>query len=152
MKPGRYTGYIRNYGLGENKSGMPNVWINFDVKDTNGDTYGYTWFGSLKEGRAREITIDALLACGLTGNNLENLKSGIEGGALDQTQGVELHLEEETWDGKTRLKVKWINKQGGMKFDKLASENAAKKMKGLNLDAEVAARRKETGITDDLPF
>lgn len=65
INPGKYTAKIKDYGIGSTKAGEPKAMILFTFKDQNGAEKELTWSGSLKEGRAREITIDALLTCGL---------------------------------------------------------------------------------------
>lgn len=156
VSPGKYTAKIKDYGLGTTQNGDPKAMILFTFKDQNGQDRELTWTGSLKEGRAREITIDALLVCGLKGDELSTLASGVEGSALSADQEVQIDVMTEEYEGKAYSKIKWVNRLGGAAFrEKMNHGMAVQKMAGLNLKADVAARRKETGVTDkkeDLPF
>lgn len=156
INAGKYIARIKDFGVGTTKAGDPKAMVMFTLKDENGTSHDMTWNGSLKEGRAREITIDALLICGLKGDDLSRLSMGVESGILDVNSDVQLDIQHESFEGKTSAKIKWVNRPGGAAFrDKLTPDLAVQKMAGLNLKADIAARRKETGLADkkkDLPF
>lgn len=171
VKPGKYIGRVVDYGIGTTKNGDPQVMVQFRFEDSDHKTQQMTWFGSLKQGQEgkkapREITIDALLACGLATDEIESLANGPQGCALDEERDVQLTIEEETDDkGKVRSKIRWINIPGGAAFrDKLSFQDARIKLGALNLKGDVKFRRQQTGITnthkpptdtaphDDLPF
>lgn len=63
-----------------------------------------SWFGYFTT-KTWERTVEALRLCGWKGTDLENL------GSLDQK--VELVIEHEEYEGKTRARVQWVNKLGG---------------------------------------
>lgn len=150
VNEGKYTAKIKDYGIGTTKEGQPKAMIIFTFKDEKGLDQELVWSGSFKEGKAREITIDALLTCGLKGDNPLAMVGGIETGILNADQEVQIQVKNELYNDKTYSKIAWINKLGGRMFqDKVDVQKFA----GLNLKADVVARRKETGIKDDgVPF
>lgn len=156
INAGKYIAKIKDYGIGSTKAGDPKAMIMFTFKDENGTNHEMTWNGSLKEGRAREITIDALLNCGLKGDDLSQLANGIESNVLDANIEVELDIQHKEYEGKIGPRISWINRPGGAAFrDKMEHTIAVQKMAGLNLKADVMARRKEKGIPDKkdiIPF
>lgn len=150
----KYTARIKDYGIGTTKAGDPKAMVMFTFKDENGTSVDMTWSGSLREGRAREITIDALLVCGLKGNDLSKLAQGAESGVLDLNRDLSITVEEEEYNGKTYKKIKWINAPGGAGFRDI-DPSTVKKLTGMNLSGDVEARRKQSGIkdkVDEVPF
>ncbi len=57
-----------------------------------------------------ERTLESLRACGFTGDDIDKF--------VDQSPDIECQIvvEHETYEGKTRAKVRWINKAGGGAF------------------------------------
>lgn len=148
--PGKYTAKISNYGITPTKSGDPQIAVLFDFNDQDGTPHEITWFGSLNGEKAQEITSKACLTMGLVGNDLGKIAAGVEGGALDHETPVSIQIEPHTWDGKTVMRVKFINRLGGQAFQKKLSESEAKlKLAALNLGGVVAAARQELGIKDE---
>lgn len=87
-----------------------NEQIAVPVQITEGEHAGavVTWFGTFAEGKATEITLKALRACGWSTSDLTDL-AGL--GANE----VEAVIEWETYNGVDRMKVKWLNTIGGGK-------------------------------------
>lgn len=145
---GKYLARPADWGISETKAGDPQVFVKFEFGGKS-----LTWFGSLKEGRAQEITIDSLLALGFRSNDLSELNK--ETTILDTTKDVQIVVEHEEYNGKISAKIKWVNplSVGVKRMD-------AKKTKSLkSLSGAVLARRKETGIEiptvddlEDMPF
>lgn len=92
--------------FGYTKRGTEQIAI--PVRIVDGECAGQvvTWFGTFAEGKATEIAIKALRACGWQGSDLSNL-DGI--GAVE----VEAEIAYETWEGQERMKVRWLNPIGG---------------------------------------
>ena len=147
IKPGKYTAKIVDYGIGETKAGNPQAAVVFEFKDDQERKWSLSWFGHFTE-KTIEKTLDALLVCGLHGNDVGAIASGPEGGALDMSRDVSITVEHETDDkGKTRAKVRWVNRVGGNSFKRMEQSQAVAKLG--NLKGAVLARRQETGIQDD---
>ena len=105
--PGTYRARVtavEDVQFGMSHGGNEQIAVPFVV--TQGDAQGetITWFGSFTD-KAVEITLKALRACGWQGDDLNDLT-----GVVDNE--VELVCAVETYNEKTSLKVKWVNKPG----------------------------------------
>ncbi len=147
VQPGKYIAKIIDYGIGTTKAGDPTVVVKFGW-----GTYSMIWNGSLKPGKAQEITIKALLRMGLKDDDkLENLADGTDSGLLDLEKDVELDVQMDTYDGKTRPKIAWINEVGGGKFkNAMAKDEFKTKLGGLDIRNNLKAIRHEMGITEGI--
>lgn len=108
MELGKQTARIIDYGILENRSANASVFIKFEFasKET------LTWFGSLKEGKAAEITINTLLECGFDGDDLNVLAEGIACSALITDEDIDVDVREEAdTDGRIRRKIKYVGSQ-----------------------------------------
>lgn len=105
MENGVYRARAVKGGLGETAGGQEQVAVEFELLDEGFQNQGITWFGYFTE-KSFEITMKALRACGWQGDNINDLV-----GLTSNT--VELVIEKETYEGKTRSKVKWVNPEGG---------------------------------------
>jgi hypothetical protein len=150
IQPGIYQAKIVDYGIGHTKAGDPQVMILFEFNGAEGQRHEMTWLGTLKEGKGQEITLKALLTCGMRGNDIDALADGVVSNILDVNSPVNITLQlEPNQEGKQVLRVKWINAVGGKVFrDKLSRNEAKIKMGALNLKGAMAAVRAETGIKD----
>lgn len=143
VKPGIYVGTILSHAITEKEGKSPQATVTFSF-EADGRPQTMTWFGSFKEGKAQEITIKALLICGLKGTN--------PAGPLDIGRQVSLTIEEETGDDeKVRTKIRWVNALGGVK-NAVPQELAKAKLSAL--EGAVMAARQEHNISDpdDIPF
>ena len=108
MEAGKYKARANNWGLCKASTGTPQIGISFDLLDLTGQTISY--YGSLSD-NALEFTVKALRACGWQGDDVSNLQG------LDANE-VSLTVESEVYNGKSTLKVKWVNPpSGGLKMD-----------------------------------
>lgn len=129
---------VIDYGIKLSSTNNPMVTIRFACEDGQ----KRSWNGSLNEGKAREITLDALIRCGFTGSDVSELTGGAESGLLDHSKELDLTIDAEEYNGKTFEKIKWINEVGGKGFkDAMKKEDAVKVFNGMNLKADLAARR-----------
>lgn len=92
--------------LGETQGGKEQMAVEFELMDSEGVVGPHiTWFGYFTE-KTTEHTLRALRTCGWRGDDLSNL-DGI------QENEVSLVIQNETYEGKTRPKVQWVNAPGG---------------------------------------
>ncbi len=122
---------------------------------------GHVYVGWLTE-KALPYTSKNLVNAGFNGTKIEQLNID---GAIDPTRKVEIVAEQEEYEGKSRVKVKFINRVR----EKATAQDIAVKLGGMNIDAELAAAREEAGVkgapvvartplqsaeitTDDIPF
>ena len=159
IEPGKYTARIKEYGLTESKNKTLQAVVEFEFADKEGEVKELAWFSSFKEGKGREITIDALLVCGLNNNlasisDFEKFNAGNGSGVLDQEKDIAITIEmTNKWkDGKETTEkiptIAWVNEMGGGALrEKLAKEDLVKMMPGLNFGGEIAKARAEKGGT-----
>jgi hypothetical protein len=110
--------------LSETKKGDPQVVVDLELLDIEGQKPHIAWYGYFSE-KTEDRTIESLRICGWTGNDFANITVGAE---------VQLVIESEVFEGKTHQKVKWVNRPGGVAMAKPmdAGKTAAfaAKMKG----------------------
>lgn len=147
IKAGTYIATLTNYGIKINNSGKPQIACAFQIID-NDEVFNLTWYGSFNEGKAQEMTIKTLMSVfelmcepSEIESYLDRIASqGVESGLLNQDKEYQLVVEHDTYEGKTRAKIKWVNNVGsGNKFEKLAQGEVKKLFSGLNIGGTVAA-------------
>lgn len=144
ITPGQYPAKIISHAITETKAGEPQAAVTIKVEIGDGMTQNITWYGSFKEGKAREITIKALLTCGLQGNN--------PGGSLEIGKEVMATVEEKPDDkGVLRTRVAWINPLNQVR-NVIPKDLAAAKLAALE-GFVMAARQSNGGAgSDEIPF
>lgn len=150
IKAGKYKATIEGFALRGTNKGDAMVSICFSVKDNDGGAHSIYWNGTFGP-NAVDYTVEALLVCGLKGNDLAILAKGPAGGGLDMTKEVQVSVEyqENPKDGKMYPTVRWINEGSGARFNNILPEaEAVAKMRGLNLGGHVAAIRAQKGYKD----
>lgn len=137
ISPGTYKARGMDAALSTTKSGREQVGVRFELVDHPGETI--IWYGYFTDGTF-ERTIKSLRACGWRGDDLSDL-SGI--GAME----VQIVVEHEEYNGKTRAKVRWVNGAGS---GGIPNQLAADKAKSFaeRMRESVA----EIGGDDDIPF
>jgi len=113
---GRFRAKAVEGAWGHTSNGTVQVAIQFQL-ETDAKL---TWYGFMTE-KAEERTMNSLLACGVT--DLETL-AGL--GSDD----VEVTVEHDTYNEKTRAKIAWVNRlgEGGVALKSKASPQEAKSM------------------------
>lgn len=144
VKPGRYSANVLEHGISETKAGDPQAVVKFEF-EVDGSKRELTWFGSFKE-KALPFTLDALVACGLKGNN--------PAGALEIGKEVSIVIEKDVNDeGKERNVIRWVNRPS-MPIKKMDSVSANAKLEKYAA-AVMAIKAKNPAQADDedsVPF
>jgi len=99
---------------------------------------GATWFGSFTGGAA-EWTTKSLVNAGFFGTKIEQLNID---GAIDPSHKCQIVMDNEEYEGKVRLKVKFINRLA----DKMNDKELATTLGGMNIDAQLAEARNSMGL------
>ena len=135
IKPGTYLAKITNYGFTLTKDGNMQVSILFSF-DTDKQL---AWFGSLKDGKAFEITMKTLQLMGFDGKlAIETLAQGVMSGLLDLDKEYSIKIENEEYEGKITTKIKWINDPNETIEKKFLNfEEVVLKSKAMNLNNSV---------------
>lgn len=144
MNDGTYVGKASQISLGKSKSGFAQIAINFELKQGGNKI----WFGSLKPGKGREITMKAILAAGL-----ENAAGAL---SPDNTiikvtgKDVNLVIETDMYEGEANQKIKWVNTIDGSVFrEKLSHGDAVQILAGIDIKGELMAARMAQNTGDD---
>lgn len=106
MENGTYRARATSWVLGETSTGKEQVAVEFSLTDPELQGERIAWYGFFTE-KTFERTIESLRACGWTGDNLEDL-SGLDANEVD------LVIEQETYEGKTTPRVRWVNRPGAI--------------------------------------
>lgn len=132
IEPGKYVAVATSaeFGVSKNK-GTEYVRVVFDLEGTQDSI---AWDGYFTEKTAAR-TIEALRYCGCTfpGDDVTNL-AGLG------SQRVQLVVELESYEGKTRPRVKWVNRLGAAGVAQALDDGAKKSLKA-RLKGDVAAAR-----------
>lgn len=99
---GTFKARAKEWALGLSSTSKEQVAVLFEI--TQGEHAGksLTWFGYFTE-QTTDRTLDSLRHCGWDGDNFVELKG------LDANE-VEIVVDEEEYEGKTRTKVQWVNR------------------------------------------
>jgi hypothetical protein len=144
MKPGRYTAKVIEAGVGQDKNNEPQPFMKLQTEA--GETI--TWYGSLKSEKAQEIAVKAAVTAGFTGRDWDDFSRGV---SSFKTVSVSITVEDETYNGKTRTKVKWINPIKTMDYMSAAEVKA--KVSSASLFAQIRSENKPSKpSTEDVPF
>lgn len=135
MIAGKHTAKILNYGMSETKAGDPQIYVEFSTKEGN-----IRWFGGTKSEKQAEITARSLIQMGFKGSEFSDI---IKPNQLDENVEYTLAVAEDTYNGKTSLKVKAIYR-GGTNLKTIADQNQAKKADGFS--AMLVKARAEAGV------
>jgi hypothetical protein len=143
-----------NAAVGRAGTGTHQIAIEFEYLDEQG---GITYYGPLSDA-AFPYTMKAIRAAGFEGDDLSDLSSLTN----ETTPEVVLVIAPDTYNGKTTLKVKFINSAGGLAMkDALQGDDLktfARRMKGQivafdrGADAPKAAPRRAPPPPDALPL
>lgn len=171
IQPGIYAGKILNYGIQKTKKIEPEPVIEFQVMDSQGVPGRVFWRSSLNNETGIDITLKALIACGLQRvEDLHALADGPKSGLLDQQKELRLTVVHETYNGQTVPKVKWVNdpeeaaaRAAEYMVDK---QQASQMLRSIDLRAKFSKIKNKTpdtpaqnqnpapihGSLDDVPF
>lgn len=115
--------------LGYTSGGKEQVAVQLEVLDEGFQGETITWYGYFSDG-AVDRTLESLRLLGWEGDDLFDLK-----GLGDKE--VRIVLDEDEYEGKIQLKVKWINGPGGLALKAPMNDGEARafsqRMKGLVL-------------------
>ena len=138
LKAGDHIGHVIAWGVLEGKK-APRVFAQMDV--------GLSWFGSLAEGRAREITLEALVTMGFNGDDLSDLVKNPN--ALDKNKDLRLVVEHEPHyeTGVLQANIKWVNEVSGGFKTQMDEGSALKALGSMKVKGDLIKIRNEKGVT-----
>lgn len=136
-----YRARAKNWNLGESSSGKEQLAVEFEIITPGAEMPSITAYLYFTDA-AWERSVESLRLCGWAGTDISTLEG------LDENE-VELVIEDDTYDSKTRPKVRWINRVGGVALgaplagDKMKSFAAAMQQKIKSLGAVKPAQPKQ---------
>ena len=95
--------------LGLTDTGNEQIAVTFML--TDGSARGAVWYGFFTE-KTLERTVESLRYMGWTGNDLSEFEQG-KPAPSGFGEEVEIVVEQETYNGVTRSRVRWVNRVGG---------------------------------------
>jgi len=149
IKPGTYKARVIDYGFTQPKEGkQPQAMVMFEFMATIWDAQTNSasesikklgWFGSFNGG-AKPITVKTLVETfEFKGRTGVELLEGIGSNQINESRVYELEIENNTWEGKTNNRIKYVNIPGQARtLEKLAQADAAKFCGDLGLAADFA--------------
>lgn len=149
---GKFRAKGASGGLGYTSGDQPQVAVELHILDPDYAGETITWFGYFTD-KTQERTFETLRLLGWKGDDLSDLT-----GITDNE--VSVVIEEDEYQGDVRLKVKWINKVGGLALKTPMTPEQAKafaiQMKGNALasrggNAAPAARTPAQGRSQPQP-
>jgi hypothetical protein len=147
IPPGEYFARCTKADLGFTSTGKEQAVLTFRLRDTDADL---RWFGYFSD-KAIEICLKAIRTAGFTDTDLGKLPDWVPG---DAAPDVVLSVGHELYEGKTQVKVNWVNSAHAQLKNAMTPEQRAafgKKMKAavvLHAKAQGAQEKK----TEDIPF
>lgn len=154
--PGKYTAKVADHEMQMKEGGnAPSVGVRFQLieegrSEEMKNSRTITWYGSFSGG-ARPITVENLVRLGFTGKDGTELArfqgegKDLKPIALDTESVFELVIEDDTYNGKTRPRVKFINVPGHSSFQRMDQVEAKTVIGGLNLAGDFAEARSGAG-------
>ena len=148
VENGNYKAKVVDHGVSLNNDKIK-PWVTFQLE--NGQRL--TWFGAMT-GKGREITARTLVLLGLPGNDASVLVRVVDNKPardviLNTDKEYELVVENQTWEGTTRSRVKFVNDPSQSTLTKSIQEGDLVKIRaGLNLQGDLSLARKELNIPD----
>jgi hypothetical protein len=118
-----YRARAKEWAIGQaDPTKAPQISIMFQVIGGEADGHHKTYFGSFSEG-ATDFTLNAMRACGWSTDSLYDLAG------MDANE-VNLVAEDETYEGKTREKIKWVNRIASLKVKNQMTSRPAPRLRG----------------------
>lgn len=102
---GRHVAVARAWEFGEASTGKAQVGVEFEILEGEDAGEFITWYGFFTDD-TEQRTLEALRYAGWQGDDLLDLKGM-------GTRRVVLIVEEESYQGKTHSRVRWVNRFGG---------------------------------------
>lgn len=144
IDPGNYKAKIKDYGIIQHqKSGKFQVMILFGILDGP----NFTYFGGLDSEKQKEFTTKNLVTLGANPTTIDRVEQGPKGGALDMEKVFELVVEDNTYNGQTNSRIKFINDPSRFKPQtKVQGSGALSDLKGIA--AAMIASNPELQVTE----
>jgi hypothetical protein len=129
LPEGNYTAHASEVVLGKTQTGKPQVAVKCEIETPGFEGRSIVYYGFLTDA-ALAYAVDSLRAMGWEGNDLSDLSS------ITPQNKFSLSVEHETYEGKTRAKVKFIG-SGAIVKDVMAPDEV--RLFAASLKSKIAA-------------
>ena len=155
MLKARYRAKAKSWALGEASTGTPQIGIEFEVQE--GDHIGERISGYFfLSDNAADYTLEKMRTCGWTGNDISEELVGLDANMVELVVEPEDSLPDpQTGEVKTRLRIKFVNKAGGLAMKTTLTTDKAKvlaaKMKARLAAIDAKSKREGNGAASPPP-
>ena len=134
---GTHRARAQEWQLGMSSTGKEQIGVMFQLVGGPHDGKHITWFGYFTDNTV-DRTLDSLRHCGWDSDSLADLDSlGVN--------EVELVIEDEVYEGKTRSKVKWVNRVSRLQMKEQMSQAQIQAFAAKLRGKTVASKQKYGG-------
>ena len=105
LTTGKHPAIARSWDFGLTKKDLEQIAVEFEILEGEDAGEFITWYGYFTAD-TEQRTLESLRACGWQGDDLAELKGM-------GSRKVSLVIEDETFEGKTHSRVRWVNRFGG---------------------------------------
>jgi hypothetical protein len=117
---GKLTAKLITYDLGMASTGAEQIGVLFEFTDGPWNGEQITWYGSFSPA-AFPITVKGLSELGWSAERVDTLRAELKPGTV-----VQLVCEVETYEGRKRTRVKFINRRGLVRMDRMMTPEQRK--------------------------
>jgi hypothetical protein len=140
---GTHRARAKEWALGMSSTGKEQIGVMFAIVGGEHDGRHITWFGYFTDNTV-DRTIESLRHCGWSSDSLTELDT------LD-TNEVELVVEDEYYEGKTRSRVKWVNRPSRLQMKGPMSAGQAQEFAQRLMGRVIAHKQKAGGGQGQTP-
>lgn len=133
---GTHRARAAEWALGMSQTGKEQIAVMFRITEGLHEGKHITWFGFFTEGTL-DRTLESLRHCGWDSDSLAELDS------LGANE-VDLVIEDETYEGKTRSRVKWVNRVSKLALKEQMTPDQVKAFAARLRGKTVASKQKYT--------
>lgn len=142
LAKGTYHAHAVGAQIGFTSKGNEQIAVEFELTDEEYAGQHITWIGFFTEATT-ERTMESLRHCGWHGDDItEAMRDGLA------ANEVQLVIDHEVYEGKTQVRVRWVNKPGsggGMKL-RAPMDDAQKRQFAAKMKAQAVASRMKAGV------
>ncbi len=150
MMKARYRAKAKSWALGEASTGTPQVGIEFVIEEGDHRGEWITGYFFLTDA-AGDRTLETMRLCGWTGTDVSEELVGLDANIVELVVEPEDGMPDpQSGDVKQRLRLKFVNKSGGVAMRSALSNDKAKvlaaKMKAKLAVIDAKAKRESNGF------
>lgn len=151
IQAGRFIAHAHVAKLGTTETGKDQIGVQFRLDEGPDEGELVSWYGYFTD-KAVQRTLESLRHCGFVGYDLNVFDGTPEATSRLLPRSVELDIEIEEYEGKSRPKVRWVNAAGGMPFVKKEMDAARRAAFASAMKGTLMALETNGSNLEDVPF